>query len=67
MPIISIEMNKAETEVKEALIKELTESASNITKIPKESFTVLINELDDVNIGLGGKTLRQVLKERSAN
>lgn len=67
MPIISIEMHKAETQTKEALIKELTDSASKITQIPKESFTVLINELEDVNIGLGGKTLRQVLKDRSSH
>lgn len=60
MPVITIDMHKAETEVKEELIKGVTAAAVNATKISESSFTVLINELDDVNIGLGGKTLREI-------
>ena len=60
MPVITINMHKAGTDVKETLIKEVTAAAVRVTDVPETAFTVLINELDDVNIGIGGKTLREV-------
>lgn len=62
MPIISVDLHKLEKEKKVELIQELTATAVNVTGIPAQSFTILINELGDHNIGLGGKTLAEVMK-----
>jgi phenylpyruvate tautomerase PptA (4-oxalocrotonate tautomerase family) len=35
-----------------------------VTGIPAEKFTILISELDDYNIGLGGKTLKEIKASR---
>ncbi|MGL1893151.1 MAG: tautomerase family protein [Spirochaetaceae bacterium] len=59
MPIITITMGEIDIEMKTRLIKELTAKAVEITKIPEHSFTILINELGDDNIGIGGKTLKE--------
>lgn len=60
MPVITIDMHKTDTEQKKALIKNLTKTAAEITNIPAEKFTILINELDGTNIGIGGLTLAEV-------
>lgn len=60
MPVITIEMGKAESATKKELIQRLTEVSADITNIPENSFTVLINELKDDNIGIGGKTLGEI-------
>lgn len=54
MPIISIKISKRSTEMKKELIKKLTEAASEVTKIPVQAFTVLIDEYEDENLGIGG-------------
>lgn len=64
MPIISITMGQVNAQQKSELIQKLTSAAVEVTKIPDQSFTVLIHELDDRNIGLGGKTLAAVKKSR---
>ncbi len=60
MPVITIDMHHADAEQKKALIKNLTKTAAEITNIPAEKFTILINELDSANIGIGGLTLDEV-------
>lgn len=62
MPIISVTMGQLDARHKNALIKELTSTTVNVTKIPEQSFTVLIHELEDQNIGVGGKPLAEVKK-----
>ena len=64
MPVITVAMGKAEDQVKQDLIKQLTAAAVEVTKFPPQSFTVLIQELGDLNIGLGGKTLAEVKASR---
>ena len=59
MPVITIDMHKTETETKKALIKNLTKTAVEVTNIPAEKFTILINELDTTSIGIGGLTLAE--------
>jgi len=60
MPVITIDMHHTDAEQKKALIKNLTKTAVEITNIPAEKFTILINELDSANIGIGGLTLDEV-------
>ena len=62
MPIISITMGQLDARQKSTLIKELTSTAVDVTKIPEQSFTVLIHEMEDQNIGVGGKPLAEVKK-----
>jgi 4-oxalocrotonate tautomerase len=50
------------TEKKAELVKELTVKASEVTKIPEDKFTVLINEFPRENIGIGGKLLSEIMK-----
>ena len=47
MPYISIESGKLTTEQKKQLIERLTATASGITNIPEQFFTVTIKELPD--------------------
>lgn len=63
MPYIKIESGKLTDEQKTALIRRLTEMASEIMNIPQEFFTVTITELPDKNFGIGGKTIDIVKTE----
>lgn len=51
---------QATTAQKEEFIKIITEQAAKIIKLPAHTFTILIHENDPENIGIGGKTLREV-------
>lgn len=62
MPVISIEMGPVSTEVREELIRTLTKDAATITKIPEQSFIVLIKEYPRDAIGIGGTPLSQILR-----
>lgn len=42
------------------LIERLTATASEITHIPEQFFTVTIKELPDENFGIGGKSIDEV-------
>lgn len=64
MPVINVAMHKVGEETKTALIRELTNVAADITKIPLDRFTILIDELADENIGCGGKTLKELKASR---
>ena len=63
MPYISIESGKLTVEQKKELIDRLTATASEITHIPEQFFTVTIKELPDENFGIGGKTIDKVKAE----
>ncbi|HBD94221.1 MAG: 4-oxalocrotonate tautomerase [Spirochaetes bacterium GWF1_31_7] len=65
MPNIIIEAAKLTKENKNELIRTLTKTASEITKIPQTSFTVLIKEFPIENWGIGGEPLEEVLKRLS--
>ncbi|HHY73387.1 MAG TPA: 4-oxalocrotonate tautomerase [Bacillus bacterium] len=62
MPIIKFDSGKLTDEQKEQLISQLTLTASEITKIPKEFFMVVINEHNDKNFGIGGHDIEKVKK-----
>ncbi len=67
MPVITFEAGPMEPDKKEALIREFTKTASEITNIPEESFIVTIRELPFDNIGVGGKTLTSIIEERNSS
>ncbi|GAB6864728.1 4-oxalocrotonate tautomerase DmpI [Bacteroides acidifaciens] len=60
MPYISIESGALTSEQKKELIERLTTTASEITNIPAQFFTVTIKELPDENFGIGGKPIDEI-------
>ncbi|MBO0550440.1 4-oxalocrotonate tautomerase [Clostridium botulinum] len=62
MPVISLQMGKLTKEQKREIIEKITANIAQITKIPEAAVTVLIHELDDENIGTGGKDLGVIKK-----
>jgi len=61
MPIVTITMRKTSAETKKELIEKMTAAAVKITKIPEQHFVFSINELEDVNLGIGGKTIEEIM------
>ena len=59
-PVIKVTMGKANVEMKKMLIEKLTSAAVEVTKAPASVFTVLIEELDNDNMGVGGQTLAEM-------
>lgn len=60
MPYISVESGALTSEQKKELIERLTATASEITNIPTQFFTVTIKELPDENFGIGGKSIDEI-------
>jgi 4-oxalocrotonate tautomerase len=61
MPIVTITMRKTDLKTKKELIEKLTATAALITTIPDHHFVFSINELDDENLGIGGKTIQEIM------
>ncbi len=62
MPVITVDIHKVGSEQKSGLIRKLTDAAAEATKVPSQAFVVLINELEDSNIGIGGKNRAEAMK-----
>jgi len=63
MPMIRVDIGKTlNADQKKQLIERLTETAVEVTHIPKQAFSVIIAEHDDANYGVGGLTLDKVRK-----
>ncbi len=62
MPYITLDGPKMTKEQKAQLVKEFTESAVKILKLPQQAFTVIIRETDPDNVGVGGKLLSEIRK-----
>ncbi len=60
MPYISIESGNLTAEQKKQLIERLTATASEVTHILDQFFTVTIKELPDENFGIGGKSIVEI-------
>lgn len=54
MPLIVFDGPELPKEKKAELVSQFTESASEITGMPKDAFIVLIKENPSENVGLGG-------------
>jgi 4-oxalocrotonate tautomerase len=63
MPVLRVDIGKSlSVDQKRQLIERLTEAAVEVTHIPKHAFSVIIDEHDDANFGVGGVTLDKVRK-----
>ena len=60
MPTITIALDKTSEEKKKQLVENLTKEASAITGYPPEYFFVYIQEHPAENIGIAGKTLKEM-------
>lgn len=60
MPYIAVEVGSLAPETKQALIQKLTDTAAEVTGIPKGMFMVAIRELPDEDIAIGGRTVREI-------
>ena len=60
MPAITIALDQTSEEKKKELIERLTREASEITGYPSEYFFVYVQEYPTENIGVGGKTLKEL-------
>jgi len=59
MPVITIDLWEVSPEIKAELIKNLTTTASEITKLPPSVFFVYVREYPTDAIGVGGVPLSQ--------
>jgi len=63
MPVLRVDIGKTlNMDQKRQLIERLTDTAVEVTRIPKQAFSVIIEEHDDANFGVGGLTLDKVRK-----
>ena len=53
MPVITIDGPQLSKEKKAELVKEFVQSASKITGLPVDAFTVIVREVDPENVGVG--------------
>jgi len=60
MPTISIALDQTSEEKKRQLIEHLTKVASDITGYPPGHFFVYVQEYPAENIGVGGKSLKEM-------
>ena len=63
MPAITIALDQTSEEKKKELIERLTREASEITGYPAEYFFVYVQEYPTENIGVGGKTLKELRRK----
>ncbi len=61
MPVITVAIHPIDQNQKAELIKELTATAVEITKVPADKYVVFIDEYQNESIGLGGKTRTEII------
>jgi 4-oxalocrotonate tautomerase len=59
MPVINVMLTHQTKEKKKEIIERLTKTMVEITNIPAQAFTVIIDEHDPENIGTGGIQLSE--------
>lgn len=61
MPVITMTMGTGQLnpEQKKQIVEDFTKRAAEIMKLPSQSFTILIHELNHDAIGVGGMTLKE--------
>ncbi len=65
MPIIHYQGGQMTANQKQELIERFTAIAAEVSQIPPQFFTVVIQEFADENLGSGGKTVKQIKEERN--
>jgi 4-oxalocrotonate tautomerase len=66
MPVITVAIHPISHDEKSRLIKKLTDTAVEITKVPADKYVVFIDEFENESIGLAGKTRAKIIAEASA-
>ncbi len=66
MPVITIDLWQVSPETKTELIKRLTKTASEITRLPETAFFVYVREYPADAIGVGGIPLSQQVPNAGA-
>jgi 4-oxalocrotonate tautomerase len=64
MPVITIAMDQISEEKKKQLVENLTREAAEITGYPAEFFFVYVQEYPEENIGVAGKTLKEMRSKK---
>ena len=59
MPVIKVEISKQTKEKKKEMIEKITDVMSEITNIPKQAFTIYVNEYERDSVGVGGVPLSE--------
>ncbi len=63
MPVVEVKMAKGRTtEQKRALVKAITDNCVSILKVEREWVTVVMEEFDQENWGVGGELLTDINK-----
>lgn len=60
MPVIIVESNKISTDKKRKLVKSMTKIVAEAYELPEDTITILIRELEEEDIGVGGKLLSEL-------
>lgn len=63
MPVVNFQGAKMSADQKKELIQKFTEITREVTHAPDQFITVIIEEYDDDNLGVGGKTVSQIKSE----
>jgi 4-oxalocrotonate tautomerase len=64
MPIVNVKISKQTRETKSKLIKKISEDISEIAHIPIDKVTVVIDEMENDNFGVGGVVFSDILNNR---
>jgi 4-oxalocrotonate tautomerase len=64
MPVVNVKISKQTRETKSMLIKKISEDISEITHIPIDKVTVVIDEMENDNFGVGGVVFSDILNTR---
>ncbi len=59
MPVITVQLAHQSKEKKKEIIERLTKTMVEVTNVPAQAFTVIIDEHDPENIGVGGVPLSE--------
>ncbi len=59
MPVITVQLAHQSKEKKKEIIERLTKTMVEVTNVPAQAFTVIIDEHDPDNIGVGGVPLSE--------
>jgi 4-oxalocrotonate tautomerase family enzyme len=59
MPVIQVELTHQSKEKKKEIIEKLTQTMVEVTNIPAQAFTIIINEHEPEDFGVGGVPLSE--------
>jgi 4-oxalocrotonate tautomerase family enzyme len=65
MPVITVAIHPISQEEKTDLIKQLTDTAVEVTGISADKYVVFIDEFENSSIGLAGKTRAEIIAGKS--